>query len=369
MFRRDLLLAALLAPVSAFGAYRDRSVSPRAKARDGVQSTAKSWRGGGGRKPFILADSNRWQSAKASDFTTYVPKLVSIVSQTSWTFESGDTELPTQASVEATADTALASGAQIAVIDWETLDTSTTEDRNSSRDKMRQVLQWSKARAPSLKWGVYGECPARDYSRAILLDGHANYNAWQAENDEYNFLDEVDIVFPSIYSVSDTTNANLIVYMQENLREARRLGGNKPVYPFIWNLWHDSIATRYRNITAISTDNPAQVTLDGSINAATGEEAVLSGMTGSTELLKNQYRITKVDDTHFTLDGVNGSSITAYTSGGIFHCAVPKSLWQQVLRVCHEWADGAVIWNKSTQNWSGDTSDWWVQTKAMKLSD
>jgi hypothetical protein len=91
--------------------------------------------------------------------------------------------------------------------------------------------------------GYYSVPPIRDYWRAIGLPSSEPYQAWQAENDQFQPLaSAVDVLFPSIYTFYDD-QAGWTKYAIANLSEARRLARGKPVYAFIWPQYHESNPT------------------------------------------------------------------------------------------------------------------------------
>mgnify|MGYP003145735564 CR=1 FL=1 len=68
-------------------------------------------------------------------------------------------------------------------------------------------------------------------------------------------------------------------------------------------------------ITAVTKANPAQVTVT-SHGYSTGDQVYISGVGGMVEITDGLYTITKVDADNFTLDGVDSTAYTTYTSGG-----------------------------------------------------
>jgi hypothetical protein len=68
-------------------------------------------------------------------------------------------------------------------------------------------------------------------------------------------------------------------------------------------------------ITAATKANPCQVTAVGH-GFVTGDEVQIDGINGMTELNGLQFLITKIDADNFTLDGINSTGYTTYTSGG-----------------------------------------------------
>ena len=70
-----------------------------------------------------------------------------------------------------------------------------------------------------------------------------------------------------------------------------------------------------QNITAITQDNPAEVTIAGH-GYATGQEVFLSGIGGMTDLNGRQVKITVTGTDTFTLDGIDSTLMDAFTAGG-----------------------------------------------------
>lgn len=88
--------------------------------------------------------------------------------------------------------------------------------------------------------GYYGLAPIRDYWRSVRPADSSEYRQWAAENDRLQPLaDNVDALFPSLYTFYDDI-AGWEAYALANLREARRLAKDKPVYPFLWPQFHES---------------------------------------------------------------------------------------------------------------------------------
>lgn len=87
--------------------------------------------------------------------------------------------------------------------------------------------------------GIYRTVPRRSYAGS-QTPGSAAYITWQAENDtRQSIADAVDILYPSLYTF-EADQSKWTTYAENNISEARRLGGTKPVYPFIWPLYHSS---------------------------------------------------------------------------------------------------------------------------------
>ena len=78
------------------------------------------------------------------------------------------------------------------------------------------------------------------------------------------------------------------------------------------NIWDDSVALV---INAVTQADPSQVTTTTDHGFVTGDIINIEEIVGMEELNNNNYTITKIDATKFTL-GVDTSGYTAYTSDG-----------------------------------------------------
>lgn len=83
------------------------------------------------------------------------------------------------------------------------------------------------------------------------------------------------------------------------------------------------------NISAATQANPVAVTTSSSHGYSTGDQVFISGVAGMTELNGKFFVITVTGATTFTLDSIDGSGYTAYSSGGtsarVFTLATPYS--------------------------------------------
>ena len=109
-----------------------------------------------------------------------------------------------------------------------------------SLTKYMTVLDWFQAAAPGLSVGYYGAPPIRDYWRAIKDTSSQERQSWMAENDQLrSFAGAVDVLFPSLYTFYPD-QAGWKKYAIAQIQEARRYGGGKPVYVFLWPQYHES---------------------------------------------------------------------------------------------------------------------------------
>lgn len=107
-------------------------------------------------------------------------------------------------------------------------------------NKYLTVLRWFHEVKAPIKVGYYGTVPIRDYWRAIKDVGHPEHQAWRAENDRLRSLAlAVDVLFPSLYTFYDDREG-WRRYAIAQIAQARRFGGGKPIYVFLWPQFHDS---------------------------------------------------------------------------------------------------------------------------------
>jgi len=76
-------------------------------------------------------------------------------------------------------------------------------------------------------------------------------------------------------------------------------------------------------ITGASAESPCSITAVAH-GLTTGDEVYISAVVGMTELNDEIYVITVVDDDTFTLDGIDASAYTAYTSDGTWELLAGK---------------------------------------------
>lgn len=109
-----------------------------------------------------------------------------------------------------------------------------------SVNKYVQVAQWFREAAPGIALGYYGIPPVQDYWRAIDSASSADYVSWMSDNDRLRPLaDTVDIFFPSLYTFYDDREGWRRQAIAQ-ITEARRYGGGKPIYVFLWPQFHNS---------------------------------------------------------------------------------------------------------------------------------
>jgi len=103
-----------------------------------------------------------------------------------------------------------------------------------------QVFDWMREIKPTMNLGMYGFLPRRDYDRAIRRV--SGYNRWQSENAlVQSVVDKVSFLAPSLYVLRNDPWDSWVRYAVENIKEARRYAGDKPIYPFIWPRYHNSL--------------------------------------------------------------------------------------------------------------------------------
>ncbi|MDP1770525.1 MAG: hypothetical protein Q8L74_17220 [Nitrospirota bacterium] len=105
--------------------------------------------------------------------------------------------------------------------------------------KYLSVLSWVKGEAPAVPFGLYGTVPIPDYWRASSGPISPQFLAWRKDNDRLaQIVDHVDALYPSIYTFYPDRQA-WVAYAKAQIAEARRLAKGKPVYGFLWPLYHN----------------------------------------------------------------------------------------------------------------------------------
>ena len=123
---------------------------------------------------------------------------------------------------------------QYAVLDIEVWDPVREMDKLIAVAKT--VRDGIRAKGGRTKIGYYLLIPERNWLAPVQNSSRRNSN-WHANNSRLKRLaNEVDVVFPSLYTVYDNQR-DWLTYAKANLAEARKYG--KPVIPFIWPQIHD----------------------------------------------------------------------------------------------------------------------------------
>lgn len=105
--------------------------------------------------------------------------------------------------------------------------------------KFLSVLSWVKGEAPDVSFGLYGTVPIPDYWRATSGPMSPQFLAWRTDNDRLaQIVEHVDALYPSIYTYYSDRQA-WVAYAKAQIAEARRLAKGKPVYGFLWPLYHN----------------------------------------------------------------------------------------------------------------------------------
>lgn len=303
--------------------------------------------------------------------------------ENSFTFEGGDhANMVTQASVEALCDAAAVSGEKIVFIDIESWPLTTAADRASTKSRFEQVLQWCKPRLNAdQKLGVYSIAPRGDWYRIVqtpnsccndttscnnACTGAEALEEWQTESAELNFSQYADILMPSLYLYFYAEAPYTVArgFIDTKLTEAKTLCPTCEIVPFIWPFDHGA-GDMYASITNISTDNPAVVTFATSEQFQTGMSVYLTGITGSSDIENRPLIVTRINGTSVSLDGIDGSSIEAYGSGGIIHGQLPTAMWRAVLDETLEHTGKAIIFGLTGMAWA-ENAHWWRETKRFQ---
>jgi hypothetical protein len=191
-------------------------------------------------KPFLVFDGTLYSNKP--DMSTHGIRPITIDYTgkfgTEW-YKHAD-RLPDIQVVQAVAREARLKGHPV-VLDIEhwPLDGSAALIQDSVR-KYNTVLEWFQAAAPGISVGYYGAPPVHDYWRAIKDNSSQERRSWMAENDQARALaGAVDVLYPSLYTFYPD-EAGWRKYAIAQIEEARRYGGGKPIYVFLWPQYHES---------------------------------------------------------------------------------------------------------------------------------
>ena len=194
-------------------------------------------------KPFLVFDGTLYSNKP--DLSAYGIRPITIAYAGNfgpdW-FKYAD-RLPDLPAVQAVAREAQQKGYEV-VLDIEHWPLNGSPDLvRASLTKYMTVLNWFRAAAPSLSVGYYGAPPIRDYWRAITDISSQEHQSWMAGNDQIRALaGAVDVLYPSLYTFYPD-RAGWKRYAIAQIEEARRYGGGKPVYVFLWPQYHESNPT------------------------------------------------------------------------------------------------------------------------------
>lgn len=194
-------------------------------------------------KPFLVFDGTLYSNKPDLSAYGIQPITLAYAGQFGADWNKTADRLPDLPAVQAVAREAQLKGHGV-VLDIEHWPlTGSLDAVHDSLTKYMTVLNWFRAAAPGLPVGYYGAPPVRDYWRAITDTSSQERKSWMAENDQLRALAyAVDILFPSLYTLYPD-HAGWRKYAIAQIEEARRYGGGKPVYVFLWPQYHESNLT------------------------------------------------------------------------------------------------------------------------------
>ena len=111
---------------------------------------------------------------------------------------------------------------------------------NKALTEFLRALTIAQKERPNIKWGFYG-LPFRDYWNRD--------NGWHEDNAKIEVIfQQSDVIYPSIYDFFKSADipkhrVRDSLYVSDNVKEALKYGEkyNKPVLPFIWHRYHNSM--------------------------------------------------------------------------------------------------------------------------------
>ena len=108
-------------------------------------------------------------------------------------------------------------------------------------NKLIQIIRWFKNEAPQYtKVGYYAAGPNRQYWPAQNPAASSPASVkWQGSNDFLApLIAEKGALYPSLYTFYKDRDG-WVKYAKANIAEAKRIGGGRPIYPFIWPRYHE----------------------------------------------------------------------------------------------------------------------------------
>lgn len=125
-------------------------------------------------------------------------------------------------------------------------------------------------------------------------------------------------------------------------------------------MYVDSSGTLVQSSTAISSitqSNPCVITTSIEHGFQTGQQVFPVGIGGMTQLNNTQPFITVLTPTTFSLNGVDSTGYTAYTSGGYANVALPAKLDINIFTNSRDPSDETQIQNASQQPYRGNCTN------------
>lgn len=109
-----------------------------------------------------------------------------------------------------------------------------------TRQYMIDIVTRFRVRSNGYKVGYYAMLPDRDMIGA-LSPWTPQFTAWKARNTFVKpIADACDVIFPSLYTIYPDSFRWEYAATQ-NIIEARRLAGTKPVVAFLWPQYHEAV--------------------------------------------------------------------------------------------------------------------------------
>lgn len=105
------------------------------------------------------------------------------------------------------------------------------------------MIGWARQVRPNVQYSVYGYGPRNlDGIGNTINSAHASYISWQATNDsDALLLAACDFASPTFYFRHGRMQQTF-VNVSAQIVEARRINGSKPLLPFIWPFYIESLA-------------------------------------------------------------------------------------------------------------------------------
>lgn len=106
--------------------------------------------------------------------------------------------------------------------------------------RLNTIVQWAQKETRQMV-GLFTTAPMLDIDRSVTPQTSKFYKAMQSENDKHAAaFANVDVMYPCLYTYIDDVH-HWVRYSRALISEAKRLSNGKPVLPFLWPEFMESV--------------------------------------------------------------------------------------------------------------------------------
>ena len=115
------------------------------------------------------------------------------------------------------------------------------EEVEENLSKYIQVVKWARQCGPNFKFGYYAQVPIGDHEYVLKESRTKEKIFWEEQHlNLLPFVEHVDALFPSLYT-AHTDPEKWEILANEYIRIARKIAGDKPVYAYLWPMYHPGV--------------------------------------------------------------------------------------------------------------------------------